>query len=570
MSPVTGDVVDARVGWTEIDGVPVVHGDEPGPLRASLIFRVGRTDEYLHANGITHLAEHLALYALGQPPHYQNGSVRTCVTTFDTMGDAEQVVSFLAGTCEALAHLDADRLEAEARVIEVEAQQRGTGLSALLFQWRYGASGPGLWGFEEYAGRATDAAAVQQWADYVFRAENAVLVLSAPPPDGLRLPLPHGARLPVPPLEPVLPETPAQFRADRPQIGALAAMTRSVAASTYSELLRRRLVDRLRRDLAVSYSPSVEYDRYDAGTAHLIVVADVHPDHVSPATSALVDVVDELADVGVTEQELADLLSEGRRTLALADSSGKAFVEGLGWLLSGERTAWDAHQAETEALTPEDLLAPAREARDGMLYAVPAGADLDEARIPMAPRSSIQPPLGGRPLTRSTAAPEGAALNASPLGVERTWPDGTRATVRYDTCRAVLAWPSGTRLLIGPDATAVGVEPRAWLEWRDLVAQIDASTAHVVVPMPESEEPAPSVPAVATPTTFSWASRVFLAVVSILGGVVMALAATDRSATGSDRATFFALGAGFIWLGMWLARGAARERRRRRSAASGR
>ena len=87
MSPVTGDVVDARVGWTEIDGVPVVHGDEPGPLRASLIFRVGRTDEYLHANGITHLAEHLALYALGQPPHYQNGSVRTSVTSFASIGN---------------------------------------------------------------------------------------------------------------------------------------------------------------------------------------------------------------------------------------------------------------------------------------------------------------------------------------------------------------------------------------------------------------------------------------------------------------------------------------------------
>ena len=427
------------VAWTEIDGVNVVHGDELGPLRASLVFRIGKTDEYLHANGLTHLAEHLALFALGQPPHYQNGAVRTCVTSFDTIGDPEQVVTFVRGVCESLGRLDGERLEAETRVLEVEAQQRGRGLSSVMFLWRYGAGGPGLWGFDEYAVRTATAESVQMWADHVFRVGNAALVLSGPPPAGLRMPLAAGQRLHVPALEPLLPRTPAQFRVDRPQVGGLAAVRRSVAASMYSDLLRRRLVERLRRDLAVSYSPTAEYDRYDAETAHVLVEADVHPDHLAAAAEALHGVVDEMADDGVAEAEITASLDEARRSRELADSGTRAYVEALGWLLSGERTSWDAFWDETQALTPDQLLAPAQQARDDMLYAVPSGSELDVDQVALAPRSSLEPELGGDFLTPTQEAPAGSRLAASAEGVERIWPDGTRSTVRYDNCRAALA-----------------------------------------------------------------------------------------------------------------------------------
>lgn len=562
---VTGDETShAQLTWTEVDGVAVVHVDDDGPLRASLVFRIGKTDEYLHANGITHLVEHLALYALGQPPHYQNGSVRTCITTFDTMGDDEQVIAFLRGTCEALTHLDATRLEAERRVLEVEARQRGTGLSSELYTWRYGASGPGLWGLDEYAVRGTSAEAVQAWADHVFRAENAVLLMSGPPPAGLSLPLRHGARLPVPALEPVLPETPAQFTTGRPAVGGMAAITRSVAASSYSELLKKRLVDRLRRDLAVSYSPEVEYDRYDATTAHLIVVADIHPDHLTPAASALVQVVDEMATAPVDAAELAAHKNERRTMLGLLDPMSKAASEALSWLLTGESTPWDAYEDEFEGLTADDLLEPARQTRDGMLYAVPAGAELDDADIPQAPRSSLAPELGGKDLVRSTAAPAGSRLKVSDEGVERWWADGTRATVRYSTCRALLAYPSGQRVLIAPDATVVAVEPAEWVGGKALVTDIDARASHVLVPMTEML-PTPTEPArTSVPSRTSWIARLALGILSAVGGLVMLIAATDPAE--KDKSGMFVFAGAWMWFGAWLIRGAWRDRGRERAA----
>jgi zinc protease len=563
---VTGDAgTDADVIWTEIDGVPVVHVDEPGPLVASLVFRVGKTDEYLHANGITHIAEHLALFALGQPPHYQNGSVRTSITTFDTTGDAEQVTTFLTGICTALGALDGSRLEAERRVLEVEAQQRGGALTSALYTWRYGAQGPGLWSFEEYAVLGTSIESVQSWADYVFRAENAVLLLSGPPPAGLRLPLRRGPRIPPPRLEPLLPQTPAQFRSGYPQIGALAALPRTVASSAYAELLRRRLVDRLRRDLAVSYSPTVEYDRYDRDLAHLIILADLHPDHVATAASALVDVVDELADQPVLDAEVAEMIAEGRKLREQTPPIGRAYIEAMNLAIGGERKPWDEFQSAFAALQPSDLLELGRAARDGMLYAVPAGAVLDETTIVTAPGSSLEPELEGAALTPSVSAAPGLRLTASPEGVQVTT-DGARATVRYATCRATLAWPSGRRVLIGPDATFVTVEPSTWLESGRLVSEIDASTSAVLVAMPAQPD---AGPAPAPVPTRAWMARLFLALISLAGGFGMALAATDPTAE-DVRAVLFPLAAFFILLGAWLLRGALRDRRRRREAAAAR
>lgn len=75
----------ARVERTDVDGVPVLWGDVPGPLRAGLVFRTGRVDEPFTRAGWTHLAEHLALSPLGLKPH-MNGTVTLVSTSFETSG----------------------------------------------------------------------------------------------------------------------------------------------------------------------------------------------------------------------------------------------------------------------------------------------------------------------------------------------------------------------------------------------------------------------------------------------------------------------------------------------------
>ena len=154
-----------------------------------------KTDEYLYANGITHLVEHLACSPLGHTPAYQVASVRTCITTFDTMGRRRsRVVAFLRRTCEALTHPSTrPGSRRSAGSLEVEARQRGAGPSSGVT--RGGTAPPvvqGLWGWTVRRPQ-DDAEAVQAWRT-TCSAPRTPLLMSGPPPAGLSLPLPHGAR----------------------------------------------------------------------------------------------------------------------------------------------------------------------------------------------------------------------------------------------------------------------------------------------------------------------------------------------------------------------------------------
>ena len=75
---------------TTIDGVPVLYRNVPGPMKASLLFRVGSADEQLHERGITHLVEHLTLTKAPDSVHAFNGATGPMFTQFVTAGDPEE------------------------------------------------------------------------------------------------------------------------------------------------------------------------------------------------------------------------------------------------------------------------------------------------------------------------------------------------------------------------------------------------------------------------------------------------------------------------------------------------
>jgi hypothetical protein len=47
----------------EIDGVPALSEDAPGPWRESLVFGVGTRHDTFRTAGVTHLVEHLVMAA---------------------------------------------------------------------------------------------------------------------------------------------------------------------------------------------------------------------------------------------------------------------------------------------------------------------------------------------------------------------------------------------------------------------------------------------------------------------------------------------------------------------------
>jgi hypothetical protein len=479
-------VADAstQVNWTEVDGVPVVWCEDRGPLRASLMFRVGKADEQLPTNGITHLVEHLALYRLGQQPHYQNGSVRTSITTFDSVGEVDEVTAFLSGVCAGLTDLPTDRREAEIRVLETEAARRANGTYTAALTWRYGPAGPGLWTYDEFAGVTADDELLQDWSDRMFCRENAVLVLSGPPPHDLRLPLREGSRQVPPYLVDVLAHNPAWFRHGFGDVAALAPLTRSAAAVAYTQALQHRLVEQLRFELGVAYSPSVDYDAYDATTALMFARADAHPDHLQAVADVLSDSIEHIADSGPDAERVDEHRERALSQYSAEGASlGMSVYSAMNFLLTGERASVPQLIAELRDMTYDDVTAAAIEARRRMVYALPETADLAPDRAWQVPAWSTEPAVHGQEIRPYETGM--GRLTLGPDGLTHDFGEGRVATVRYATCRAVLAWPDGRRLLISPEAIAVNIEPTLWQDGRTVVASIDRNTAERQVPQPE-------------------------------------------------------------------------------------
>ena len=71
---------------TEIDGVPVLWADLPGPLSASLIIGCGHRDETFETIGITHLVQRLAMAAIDEPACRLDGFVDQDCTMFTVEG----------------------------------------------------------------------------------------------------------------------------------------------------------------------------------------------------------------------------------------------------------------------------------------------------------------------------------------------------------------------------------------------------------------------------------------------------------------------------------------------------
>src|SRR5206468_11791453 len=95
---------------TEVDGIPLLWVEDEKPLKAALMFRVGRADETLRTCGITHIVEHLAASTVGKRPHPYNAFVDGTRTVFWTAGRADEVGRFLADICNALSAPPLERL----------------------------------------------------------------------------------------------------------------------------------------------------------------------------------------------------------------------------------------------------------------------------------------------------------------------------------------------------------------------------------------------------------------------------------------------------------------------------
>lgn len=472
-------VASTRVGGvasTVVDGVTVLSQPAPGPLRAVLMFRVGQADETLPTRGVTHLVEHLALTGTNKGPHAFNGYTGDVLTSFVVAGEPGEVTAHLAAVCEALRRLPVDRLEHERSILRTEAAGSGGAFAKSLSAWRWGPQGYGLLGYEEMGVPGICAEQAQQWADQWFTPSQAVLWLSGPLPEGLRLPLPPGGRPPCPtPSTVSIEKLPGCYSlADRGVAFSYLA-PRQTEAVGFLFVLQRRLMTRLRDELGVSYGVQVALDRISAQQSLHTLMADCMPENAHVVQDGVVDVLQRMRTHPVTEQEIADF--RGSAAMAAQDEGAKGLAHAdyvaRQLLLGGETLTVEAIEAEQRAVTAQGVSELADNVLATLLLAVP-----DHTRVPVT--VALPCPVWSEHRVDGRSYQPSGARKSSPAERLTVGADGVTAhfstglvTVAFANCAGMLRSDDGTRSLIGFDGLHVVCDPADWRDGSSLPELLD-------------------------------------------------------------------------------------------------
>lgn len=297
-----------------VDGVEVHHLDADGPLTADLLFRVGVVDETVSTLGLSHLVEHLALDGVeGLEPDVDGESAMT-YTVMRVRGTPERVADRLERICARLSALaaggvsDAELAHAR-RVLEAEGggPMADGPHAAEHLHHRLGAAGFGLGVVPaRFLARITPAE-VADWAGTRFTAGNALLVLSGPAPETLRLPLPVGARRPLPETPFLARPYPAEFLSggEEPSVSFVlddVHDTSPAALVLLVSALRARVFRTLRQERGIVYDVAVDAAVLGRHGLLTVVVRCAEKDAV-PALQGVLEILRGLRDGGAHDDE---------------------------------------------------------------------------------------------------------------------------------------------------------------------------------------------------------------------------------------------------------------------------
>lgn len=512
---------------TEVDGVPTLIAPTTGPTHAGLVFRVGQADETLARRGITHLLEHLVLHPVGLADYHYNGMTGAVVTHFHLQGSVNDITAFLTGVCRSLDRLDLDRLDTERSIVLTEESSRATGATSAMPLWRYGARDHGLVSYPEWGVHAVTADDLRAWAAEHFTRDNAVLWIAGDDvPPGLSLDLPAGRRRPVPAPSSALPATPAYFGGSSHSTAVDTVVRRRPAGPVFAGVLERQLFRSLRQQDGLSYTAATDYSPRGDGYAVVTALADALPEKHEAVLGGFIEVLAALRAGRIDDADVASVVSKAADALGTQETDAARLPSVAFDLLVGEPVrAIDEVVTDLKAVTTQDVHAVATEALATALLMTPHGRKADWAGYTAAPVSSENAVIGTTYVGLGDASDR---LIVGADGVTRAWSSGEFATVRYDSCVAVLAFPDGARQLVGADGITVRIEPTLY---RDgvRIAIDDRIPQGVRVDLPAREPseiptPAPRTTATTPAPAADIRHRITVGVLAVLTAVMGGLA----------------------------------------------
>lgn len=467
---------------TVVDGIQTFWVDTGPPFVATLMFRVGIADEALAERGITHLVEHLALSPLRDVAHPFNGSVAIDMTTFWAAGSIEDVVAFMARLADHLANLPTDRLEIEAGVLIAEGRDFQRTSHANMLSARFGPHGPGLIAYPEFGLRRLGADNARRWAVDWFTAQNAVLLLTGPPPEAMRLPLATGTRRTS-----AMPPDRYWFDAGGParienQTAGFAVGTfgdRSMPLLMAGQVVAMRAQEAVRHELGRVYSVAHDYLPLTADEAYLYWGADSDPQHAAEVTKAFGEILDGVIATGPTRAELDRLIAMARQ-IDVMDPNSVAHValQRRGFAALHGHPQYDRDELEELMLSTsaQDVAAAlAASMERAMAVAVDA---VDIGFVDAEGHRDDQ--IAGRVFrSKIHGKRQRHVLNDEAFSIVT---DGSAVTVRFDDLALVAHRDRGGRLLVDRRGSWIDVTPTS-RRLRHLVTAIDERVpANVVVP----------------------------------------------------------------------------------------
>jgi zinc protease len=445
-----------QIHRTEVDGVPAFWVDGPGPRFAGLLFRVGKIDEQLYTTGITHLVEHLALPAWAPKPGLDwNGWVGLTTTGFWASGDPADVGAFVTDVTRQLHALPLGRLETERGILRAEEASGSRNATGVVAGRRFGAVGIALLDWLELGLRTVDADAVAAWAAERFTRGNAALWLNGPPPPELRLHLPEGPRIPPPRYDEPPEELPAFSRWGRGGVTVSLFAPRSYALGLAWQAAERRALERLRYERGLIYGLSVLNQPPNKHDAHIVFIAECTDENVDAVRAGMIEVLEEIATDGPTDEEREHWLRRGELDAAdpyAALGMAYSFAEDI--LLDDERTLEDDLTA-MRSVTAADAAAALRVGLEKALLLIPE----DDAAEPPPPFRPFEPAplelrIEGRKFApggiRGRLGRAGHAILGDD-GFAWQQPDGTQLAIPFSECVGLMTWRDGSFQLVDPN-----------------------------------------------------------------------------------------------------------------------
>lgn len=363
---------------TELDGVAVLIHPAPGPLSATLIFRAGTSLATFRTHQVPHLLEHVVLGSLPRVRHLVNGTTSDDHLSFEVSGTPEQVRETLHGICAALADPPLDRFAHEARVVTAEADTEGMSYAGEHSVLRYGPRGAGLAGVDAVPPSEVTPGQVLDFSRTLLVRDNAVLALTGPIPDGLRLQIPEGPRAEIrtTPLAGV--SLPALLRRAEDMVGMSIETPAGAGAILLGAILRERIEETLRHGLGITYS--VETCGMRLGGDRVMQVigtqasAATGPRIAREMLSALRDLArhgPEAAELAAQQSDLRTAFSDERTAESLLLAEAWRLLDGHEIRTPEEILAQDA------AVSPVDVRGVAQSALSTVLLLVPGEDDAD-------------------------------------------------------------------------------------------------------------------------------------------------------------------------------------------------